>query len=128
MIVSAVALLSAAVFFLVDTIPPRSLTGTRMFVTMRRILQFAHGHNKLPPTLAELPPMPGYDTETTDAWGRPLDYSVDDAGVVILRSLGADGHPGGDGENEDMTASFTSRDSQGRWESFLSAKKDFPAL
>jgi hypothetical protein len=56
-------LLVIAAFVLIDTIPPRSLTAGRMHITKRRILQFAREHNKLPPTLTDLPPMPGYDTE-----------------------------------------------------------------
>jgi hypothetical protein len=125
-IVSALILLLLAAFFLVDTIPPRSLTVTRMFVTKRRILQFAHQNNKLPSTLAELPAMPGYDTETTDAWKRPLDYSTDDSGVVTLRSLGADKRPGGDGDNRDMTGVFISRDAQGNWQEELTEWKQDP--
>lgn len=112
-------LLFVAAFFLMDTIPPRSLTATRMHVTKRRILQYAQRHNGLPPMLAELPAMPGYDTKTTDGWGRPLDYSFDSSGAVTLRSLGADKRPGGDGDNRDMTGVFHSRDAQGRWQDEL---------
>ena len=59
-----------------------------------------------------VPDMPGYDTSTTDAWERPLDYSFDSSGVVTLRSLGADKRPGGDGDNRDMTGLFDTRDPQ----------------
>jgi hypothetical protein len=118
-IVSGFIMLLLAGFFLVETIPPRSLTVTRMSVTKRRILQFAHQINRLPSTLAELPPMPGYDTETTDAWKRQLDYGTDDSGVVTLRSLGADKHLGGDGDNRDMTGVFISRNAQGNWQEDL---------
>jgi len=125
-IVSVFILLLIAPFFLVDTIPLRSLTVTRMFVTKRRILQFAHQNNRLPLTLAELPAMPDYDIKTTDAWKRPLDYSTDDFGVVTLRSLGADKRPGGDGDNRDMTGVFISRDAQGNWQKELAEWKQHP--
>src|SRR5437867_4191481 len=74
----------------IDRVPPRSLTAGRMFVTKRRIIQYARQHDHLPTNLSELPPMPGYDTATTDAWGRPIDFSFDASGVGTLRSLGAD--------------------------------------
>ena len=125
-IVSAILLLLLASFFLVETVPPRSLTAGRMLVTKRRILQFAGQHNKLPSTLAELPAMPNYDTETTDAWNRPLDYSFDDSGIVTLRSLGADRRPGGDGDNRDMIGVFISRDATGNWHDELAEWKQDP--
>jgi len=43
----------------------------------------------------------------TDAWDRPVSYSVDEDGRLYeLRSLGADGRPGGDGPQADLE--FTS--------------------
>ncbi len=103
----------------VDVVPPRSLTAGRMFVTKRRIIQFAQQRGRLPQTFADLPAMPGYDTETVDAWGRPFDYSVDGTGIVTLRSLGADKQPGGDGDNRDMIAVFATRDAEGHWQNEL---------
>jgi hypothetical protein len=70
--------------------------------------------------------MPGYDTETTDAWGRHLDYSIDDSGVITLRSLGADKHPGGNGDNRDLTGVFNSRDAQGNWQEELAKWEQDP--
>jgi hypothetical protein len=126
-LVSAFILLLLAYFFLVDWIPPRSLTAGRMFVTKRRILQFARQNNKLPATLAELPAMPGYDTETTDAWNRPFDYVSDDTGTVTLRSLGADKRLGGDADDRDMIGVFVSHDAQGRWQEESAKWKQDPA-
>jgi hypothetical protein len=90
-----------------------------MFVTKRRIIRYAHQFNLLPANLSVLPPMPNYDTATTDAWGRPLDYSFDASGVVTLRSLGADKRAGGDGDDRDMTGIFAARDAQGHWQEEL---------
>ena len=70
--------------------------------------------------------MPGYDTETTDAWKRPLDYNFDSSGVVTLRSLGADKRLGGDGDNRDMIGVFISRDAQGTWQDELAEWKQNP--
>ena len=97
-----------------------------MFVTKRRIIQFARQHDKLPSMLAELPAMPGYDTSTTDAWKRPLDYSFDSSGIVTLRSLGADKRAGGDGDNRDMTGIFASHDERNNWQEELAEWKQDP--
>ncbi|MHB1082759.1 MAG: type II secretion system protein GspG [Prosthecobacter sp.] len=126
-IASALILLLLAALFLAETVPPRGLTLNRLTVTKRRILQYAHLHNKLPLTLAELPARPGCDNETTDAWQRPLDYRSDESGAVTLRSLGADRLPGGEGDNRDMTGVFMSRDAQNRWQEELAEWKLDPA-
>ena len=71
--------------------------------------------------------MPGYDTATEDAWGRPLDYTFDSSGVVTLRSLGADREPGGEeGDARDMTGVFISRDENGNWNGELDSWKHDP--
>lgn len=97
-----------------ETVSPRELTADRMFITRRRIILYMQEHGKPPDSLAGLPPMPtNYDSATTDAWGRPLDYSFDSSGVVTLRSLGADKVEGGDGDNRDMIGVFSTPDGQG---------------
>ena len=63
--------------------------------------------------------MPGYDTQTVDAWDRPLAYSFDNSGVVTLQSLGADKQSGGEGDAGDMMGTFASRDAQGNWQEEL---------
>jgi len=37
-----------------------------------------------------------------DPWGRPYQYKLGSNGAVEILSLGADGAPGGDGENADL--------------------------
>ncbi len=37
-----------------------------------------------------------------DAWGNPLVYTCDDGLNYVIKSLGADGLEGGDGENKDL--------------------------
>ena len=117
--ISLVVLVSLATACHVDVVPPRNLTAGRMFVTKRRIIQFARQRGALPQTLIDLPAMPGYDTQTIDAWGRPLDYTFDSSGVVTLQSLGADKQLGGEGEARDMIGSFASRDAEGSWQDEL---------
>lgn len=40
-----------------------------------------------------------------DAWGNPLQYTCDDGINYVIKSLGADGLEGGDGENKDLLSS-----------------------
>jgi hypothetical protein len=100
---------------LVDTIPPRSLTATRMMVIKRRVMQYAHAHSELPHSMTGLPVMQGYDNSIRDGWGRDITLEVSSSGIVTLRSLGRDGVVGGSGEDADMIASFPAHDSQGGW-------------
>lgn len=37
-----------------------------------------------------------------DGWGHPFQYTTDDAWGFVIRSLGADGRVGGDGDNTDL--------------------------
>ena len=46
---------------------------------------------------------------TTDGWNRPLQYRVAQDGIITLTSLGADGKPGGDGEDADISVSYRSK-------------------
>lgn len=108
-------LLLAVAFLLVETVPVRSLTSSRMKGTMGRVLAYAREHDKLPATLAELPASEGFRHVSEDAWSRQLGYSFDAADVVTFRSLGADGRPGGERDDRDMVGSFDARDASGRW-------------
>jgi hypothetical protein len=103
-------------FLLANFIPPVSLTQGRMIITERRIIQYARQYDHLPSDLSDLPPMPGYDTATTDGWGRPLDYSVDAFGSVTLRSFGAGRQPGGVGGDQGIQRVFAARDDNGQWQ------------
>ena len=96
-------------------IPPRDITGTRMFVTKARILEYARTNGKLPPNLSVLPPRPGKDDSIADAWGRKIMYEADSSGTVTLKSLGRDGMIGGSGEDVDIICAFDARDAQGHW-------------
>jgi hypothetical protein len=109
------ATLAMVVSGCLDRIPPTALTETRMFVTKRRILQYARAQNQLPTDLISLPPMSGYDTSVTDGWGRRLSYQTNSTGIVTLQSLGRDGVAGGSGDDADIVHSFPARDTQGTW-------------
>jgi general secretion pathway protein G len=42
------------------------------------------------------------DSLPKDGWGRDYIYTFDEHGRFVVRSLGADGKPGGEGENADL--------------------------
>jgi hypothetical protein len=101
--------------FLVDRIPPRPMTATRMHVLKRRVLQFAQSHGELPKTLAVLPTMERDDSSIQDGWKRDIIFEVSNSGVVSFRSFGRDGVTGGSSEKADIVRSFPARDAQGKW-------------
>lgn len=77
---------------LVDVVPPRAMTQTRMRVTERRIRAYVAEHKRLPTKLAELPRLGcNYDERTLDGWGRELIYAFQPDGSVVLSSFGKSG-------------------------------------
>ncbi len=47
-------------------------------------------------------PYVGKEGAPADAWNRPLDYKLDEKWGYRIVSYGADGEPGGEGENADI--------------------------
>ena len=94
-------------FLLADVVPKGAITPSAIDETSYRIgLYYFQNKHHLPPDMAALPVREGYDNRTTDAWNRPLLYSVDSADSFTLRSLGRDGVPGGTGEDADVICKF----------------------
>jgi hypothetical protein len=117
-LIIALGLLLALTFALswANRIPPVSMTRTAMTETLVRINLYAETNKALPSSLDVLPKREGYANRTTDGWKRPLQYTVTGDGVITLRSLGADGKPGGEGDNADVSESYRSRRPDGsRW-------------
>jgi hypothetical protein len=112
----ASAALIAFVFLeiIVDRIPPRSLTATRMQGLKRRILRDAQAKGVLPVSLKNLLPIEGFDNSLLDGWGREIVFDVS-SGTVTLRSFGADGKTGGTGEDADIARSFPTRAADNQW-------------
>jgi hypothetical protein len=100
-------------FSFVDRITPLEMTRTAMGETFVRISLYAERHKALPPSLDVLPKREGYENRTTDGWNRPLQYTVASDGVITLKSFGADGKPGGDAKNADISESYRSRKPDG---------------
>ena len=110
------ALLVIILSSFVCVIPPQSRTITLMEVLRRRVMLYAKLHDRLPGSLNELPPLPGYVNAIVDAWGREIVYKINQDGAVVLASYGKDGREGGDGQNRDMIGIFPTKKKDGRWE------------
>lgn len=97
----------------IDKITPHEMTRTAMTETFVRINIYAETNKAVPPSLDVLPKRDGYANQTADGWNRPLQYRVTQDGIIILTSLGADGKPGGDGDNTDISMSYHSKRADG---------------
>lgn len=98
----------------VTVIPPASITTGVMEMSKRRVLRYAQQRDRLPGALSDTEVIPGYHAGLDDGWGRALLYSVRES-LVELRSYGADGLPGGAGDDRDWLGVFTSRTPSGAW-------------
>ena len=87
-------------------IPSHSLTAAHIRRIRTQIVEYYRQNGKLPANLsflAELdPPVKG-----TDAWGRPIIYRQVSQDKAVLVSLGADGCPGGKGQDMDISVDFS---------------------
>lgn len=94
---------------LVDTIPAKNLTETRLTITYHRIQSFWNQHGRVPNRSDELPLLEGRDCSTKDGWGRELKWHSDGNTRVEVWSLGRDGIPGGAGEDSDIATMFVGK-------------------
>ncbi len=92
-----------------DVIPPYDMTMSAIGETLVRIDLYAESNKSIPSSLDVLPKRKGYANQTTDAWGRPLLYKVAADGDISLTSFGADGKPGGEGPDADISQSYRCR-------------------
>ena len=86
----------------VDVMPRSAITPNAMGETSARIEVYFQRHKRLPANLSVLPVRADHANRTTDAWGRPLRYTVDAADAFTLSSYGANGVPGGRGDAADV--------------------------
>jgi hypothetical protein len=91
---------------LIETIPPRDLTATRLGITEERIRAYWKIHGYLPSHLGDLPILKGRDNATSDGWGRTIKYDVTGTSTVILSSLGPEGAVNGTGLNQGIQVTF----------------------
>ena len=116
----------AVAWYFVGRIPPRTLTLRHMITLRGRILSFAREQDRLPATLAALPPAAGREDAVLDGWKRPILYRIDAGDIVTLTSYGADGAPGGTEEMQDLFGRFATRDEQSHWIEMAGAWLQYP--
>ena len=71
-----------------------------------RIKTYVHEHRELPPALDALRANDESINQVTDAWKRPLDYSVVGPDTFVLIGYGSDGVPGGSGDGRDIVRTY----------------------
>lgn len=112
--VTAVLLASIVLAALcLPTIPPDDMTQTAITETAVRIHMYMIQHRTHPKDLTVLPQRQHYANRITDGWGRLLVYTVEENGVISLKSLGRDGKPGGDGLDQDIVRQYRTRKEDG---------------
>ena len=104
---------SACSLLPIDTISPTERANSSIGETFVRIHMYMKEHREAPPNLTVLPKRDGYANDIMDGWGHGLHYEVDKNGVITLSSLGADGKPGGGGQNKDIIRQYRTRNSDG---------------
>ncbi len=112
--IAVILLLGVAIAaFCVTTIPPRDMTHTAITETTVRIHMYMAQQRDYPKDLSVLPKRDGYANRITDSWGRPLIYTIDEEGVISLKSLGRDCRAGGDGLDQDVVRQHRTRNEDG---------------
>jgi len=89
------------------------MTWTAMGETFARIDIYAQSNKSVPTSLEMLPKREHYMNRTIDGWGRPLQYTATQDGIISLTSLGRDGIVGGQGEDADITEAYYTRRADG---------------
>ena len=84
------------------TEPRRSRTINDMKYTLEQIQAYMKEHHQVPPSLHALPVDERLTYRPVDGSGTRPSYFVDRDGVISLISFGADGKPGGDGQDADI--------------------------
>ncbi len=84
-----------------------------MIHTFERIQAYTKEHRQIPSSLTVLPVAEGQYDKVIDGWDRDFQYSVDRDGIIKLTSLGADGQPGGEGEDADIIMRYRTRNADG---------------
>jgi Type II secretion system (T2SS), protein G len=94
-----------AVFAMLDIAPAGRLTGTDLARLQWEADEYRRKHGRCAASLAELVRAPELrNLATRDEWGRVFLYECQSDGSARIRSLGADGVPGGAGKDRDQSS------------------------
>ena len=96
-------------------IPPAADTEARIVRAHHALNAFGSRHGRPPKSLEELEATGFLPSPARDGWGRPLIYSSGKEMPVRLGSFGADGLPGGDGDDADQFHEFFPWDAEGKF-------------
>jgi hypothetical protein len=110
---SGLSLFQSAVAYIRFTTPPRMATIHVIRGTAQRIQKYIKVHRQAPPSLSVLAVDSEFPTAMVDGWGHDLQYSVDREGIITLTSFGADGKPGGKGQDADIVVRYRTRNADG---------------
>jgi hypothetical protein len=94
---------------------PHEDTYTSMSMIKRRILRYAHEHNRLPNCISELPTVAGHRNKDTDWWGNPIQFEFDCNGIATLTSKGGCSWTWNAKEGMPMVLRFRTKDTHGKW-------------
>ncbi|MGI6495988.1 MAG: type II secretion system protein GspG [Kiritimatiellia bacterium] len=84
-----------------DTITPKDRTIGNLGRIEFLLVEFVDAFSHFPDTLTELTNSLTSSFQLDDGWGHPICY-IKTNDIVILRSYGKDGLPGGSGDNADI--------------------------
>jgi general secretion pathway protein G len=111
---SVISMMKPPVLAARESQSPRRITVKTMRFTLDRIKDYMSEHGQVPGALSELPEIKGRYGKAIDGWGHDLQYSVDGKGAITLTSLGADGKPGGEGDDSDVVLHYRARTPDGK--------------
>ena len=95
-------------------VSPEAVTTTHMYVIRSRIFKYIEEHGRLPEALTQLSDTDGKGDVNKDGWESNIFYLVDSNGVISLKSIGG-------GVHHEITDSFPTKDSNGKWRKGLGA-------
>lgn len=101
-------IMAAVAVYAVGQIAPvkRDVTKIDIRATMEAVELFKATHGRYPSTIDGIPALLGAKVlkrAPKDAWGHPLAYALEE-GEPVVTSFGADGRPGGEGEDVDLSS------------------------
>jgi hypothetical protein len=117
LLIAGTALLAMMVLamLLVHVIPAGAKTMGSFYRLREAVIFHALKHNEVPDDFAELDLVKREPDRLQDEWGRQIEFEVTPDHIVILRSLGSDGRPGGTGAAADIVGAFRLVEDNGKW-------------